>query len=73
MESFAPQKKRLKTIWFKGSESFGDTVAKITKTFGIQPCKDCEQRRKKFNKAIHYRNIRRKLQKLKEKLLRLFQ
>jgi len=45
----------LKAIWSHESEGLGDTVAKITKTFGIKPCEGCERRRKKFNEAIAYR------------------
>ena len=46
--------KYLRGIWFKKSEGFGDTVAKITKTFGIKPCSKCEERRKKFNQLVKY-------------------
>jgi hypothetical protein len=46
---------RIKKIWSKPSEGFGDTVAKITKTFGIMPCAGCERRRKLFNEKIAYR------------------
>ena len=45
----------VKTVWSKESEGFGDTVAKITKAFGITPCDGCERRRKKFNEALTYR------------------
>lgn len=45
----------LKKIWSTQSVGFGDTVAKITKSFGIKPCAGCERRRKKFNEAIAYR------------------
>ena len=45
----------IRGIWSVPSEGFGDTVAKITKTFGIKPCEGCERRRKKFNEAIKYR------------------
>lgn len=45
----------LKKIWGKESEGFGDTVAKLTKTFGIQPCDACERRRKLFNEKLKYR------------------
>lgn len=50
-----------KKIWLTPSEGIGDTVAKITKSFGIKPCEGCERRRKKFNEAIKYRK------KMKEK------
>lgn len=46
---------RTKEIWKKPSEGFGDSIAKITKTFGINPCDGCERRRKKFNEAIAYK------------------
>ena len=46
---------RVKKIWMKESEGFGDTVAKITKTFGINPCAACERRRKLFNEKVAYR------------------
>lgn len=51
----------VKSVWSAPSEGFGDTVAKITKTFGIKPCDGCEKRRKKFNEALKYRkkNIKR--------------
>ena len=45
----------LKEVWSFESEGFGDTVKKITSTFGIHPCEGCERRRKKFNKAIKYK------------------
>jgi hypothetical protein len=44
----------LKGIWSNESAGFGDTVAKITKSFGINPCTGCERRRKKFNELIKY-------------------
>lgn len=45
----------LKKVWSAESEGFGDTVKKITSTFGIHPCAGCERRRKKFNEAIKYK------------------
>jgi hypothetical protein len=51
----------LKSIWSQESIGFGDTVAKITKSFGIEPCEACLRRKKKFNEAIQYRK------KLREK------
>ena len=45
----------LKAIWAQESKGLGDTIAKITKSFGIKPCSGCERRRKKFNEAIEYR------------------
>ena len=49
----------LKKVWNKESEGFGDTVAKLTKTFGIQPCDGCEKRRKLFNEKLRYRMKRK--------------
>lgn len=46
---------RLKDIWNKPSQGLGDTIAKITKTVGIEPCEDCERRRKLFNEKIAYK------------------
>ena len=54
----------LKSIWSQESKGFGDTVAKLTKSFGIKPCPACERRRQKFNEAIEYR---KKMKKLMEK------
>lgn len=54
MKLIKKQIKRIKTIWSKPSEGFGDTFAKITKTFGIKPCGGCERRRKKWNDKIKY-------------------
>jgi len=36
------------------SRGLGDTIAKITKAFGIQPCKNCSVNVGKLNKAISY-------------------
>lgn len=44
----------LRMVWSKKSEGFGDTVAKITKSFGVNPCSGCERRRKKFNELVKY-------------------
>ncbi len=49
----------LRKIWSAESKGFGDTVAKITKSFGIKPCTGCERRRKKFNEALTYRKKER--------------
>lgn len=44
--------------WYEGesgkTRGLGDTVAKITKFFGIEPCEDCEKRRDYLNKRIPY-------------------
>ena len=45
----------LKGLWSLPSSGIGDTVAKITKSFGIKPCSACERRRKKFNELVKYR------------------
>lgn len=36
------------------SRGLGDTIAKATKKMGIKPCKPCQKRRQKLNKAIPY-------------------
>lgn len=50
--------KRIQDIWKQPSKGFGDTVAKITKTAGIQPCAECEKRRNKWNEALAYKKSR---------------
>ena len=45
----------LKKIWSEESKGFGDTISKLTKSFGIKPCDGCNRRRKKFNEAIAYK------------------
>ena len=47
--------KRVKDIWNQPSRGFGDTVAKITKTLGIEPCEECEERRNRWNKKLAYK------------------
>jgi hypothetical protein len=49
------QKERLRKIWSQPSEGFGDTFAKITKTFYIKPCAACEKRRKNWNQRLSYK------------------
>ena len=44
----------LKRVWSKPSSGFGDTFAKITKSFGIRPCDACESRRKTWNEKLAY-------------------
>ena len=40
---------------FEGeSRGLGDTVAKITKKFGVKPCGACAKRRQRLNKAVPY-------------------
>jgi len=64
-----PSLKRFLEIWRKPSEGFGDTVAKVTKTFGIQPCEACERRRRSWNKRLRYKKIQLRLKRIKEKIL----
>lgn len=45
----------LKRIWSADSQGFGDTFAKITKTFGIKPCWKCEKRRVDWNAKLAYK------------------
>lgn len=44
--------------WLDGqlgkSRGLGDTVAKITKFFGIEPCPECKERQDKWNKDVPY-------------------
>ncbi len=35
-------------------EGFGDTIAKITKFFGIEPCEPCNKRKEFLNKKYPY-------------------
>ena len=51
---------KIKQIWSKESEGIGDTVAKITKTVGIEPCEACEERRKRWNDKVAYKKASRK-------------
>ena len=44
----------LKKVWSKRSKGFGDTFAKITKSFGITPCDACEERRQSWNEKLAY-------------------
>ena len=44
-----------KEIWKAPSKGIGDTVAKITKSFGIRPCDACERRRRLFNEMVKYK------------------
>ena len=46
--------KKIVYIWSQPSSGFGDTFAKFTKTFGIKPCKKCEERRKSWNNRLKY-------------------
>ena len=38
------------------SRGLGDTVAKVTKLFGIAPCGGCRKRRQMLNRVFPYRN-----------------
>ena len=37
------------------SRGLGDTVAKITKRFGVQPCGKCKERQAKLNDLVPYK------------------
>lgn len=37
------------------SRGLGDTIAKVTKFFGIKPCGGCSQRQEKLNELVPYR------------------
>jgi hypothetical protein len=37
------------------SKGVGDTIAKITKAFGIKPCDACKKRQKKLNEKFPYK------------------
>ena len=45
----------IKKIWKQESKGIGDTIAKMTKTVGIEPCQGCEERRQRFNEKIAYK------------------
>lgn len=60
MKIFKKFFKKIKDIWAEPSEGFGDTFAKITKTFGIRPCKKCDDRRKSWNEKLKYEKSRRR-------------
>lgn len=49
----------MKHVWSEPSEGFGDTFAKIAKSFGIQPCWGCERRRKAWNKKLAYKKAQK--------------
>jgi DNA-directed RNA polymerase subunit RPC12/RpoP len=38
------------------SRGLGDTIAKITKRFGIRPCRGCRGRQQKLNEMFPYKN-----------------
>ena len=37
------------------SRGLGDTVAKITKSFGVKPCGGCKKRQEALNNMVSYR------------------
>ena len=37
------------------SRGLGDTVAKVTKAFGIKPCGKCKKRQQALNSMVSYR------------------
>jgi hypothetical protein len=49
----------LRKVWSQPSKGFGDTFAKITKSFGIKPCDACERRRKSWNEKLAYEKKQR--------------
>ena len=38
------------------SKGLGDTIAKVTKAFGVKPCGGCKKRQEKLNKLFPYAN-----------------
>lgn len=36
------------------SKGLGDTIAKITKIIGIEPCSECDKRRQAWNERFPY-------------------
>ena len=44
------------------SRGFGDSIAKLTKLLGVEPCGGCEQRRQTLNRLFPYRNQVKKVQ-----------
>lgn len=41
-------------VWRRPSLGLGDTVAKVTKTIGIQPCGGCKERQAALNRLVPY-------------------
>lgn len=37
------------------SRGLGDTIAKVTKFFGVRPCRGCEKRRRRLNELWPYK------------------
>ncbi len=37
------------------SKGLGDTIAKVTKAFGVKPCGRCKKRQEALNKAFPYK------------------
>jgi hypothetical protein len=63
---------KLKAIWSKPSKGFGDTFAKITKSFGIQPCDECERRRVDWNERLAYAKKEKEFEAKKENNLEAY-
>lgn len=40
------------------SKGLGDTIAKVTKWAGIEPCESCKKRQNKLNKLIPYNSVK---------------
>ena len=43
------------------SKGLGDTIAKITKWAGIEPCESCKKRQNKLNKLIPYNSVKKEM------------
>lgn len=43
------------------SKGLGDTIAKVTKWAGIEPCESCKKRQSKFNKWIPYNSVKNEM------------
>jgi hypothetical protein len=41
-------------VYHGPSRGLGDTIAKVTKAVGIEPCGGCKERQAKLNKAFPY-------------------
>ena len=37
------------------SQGLGDTVAKVTKALGVQPCGGCKKRQERLNRMVPYK------------------
>ena len=45
------------------SKGLGDTIAKVTKWAGIEPCESCKKRQNKLNKLISYNSVKDEMTK----------